>query len=55
MGQRAMERNVAMKVVPIGQEQGQGEFASNMAQKLRLRFAAMKDVPTKSEGRKEFV
>ena len=35
-----------MKVVPIGQEQGQGEFALNMAQKLRSRFVVMKDVQT---------
>ena len=47
MGQRAMERNVAIKVVPIGQGQGEEEFALNMVQKLRSRFATMKDVPTK--------
>ena len=46
MGQRAMERNVAIKVVPIGQGQGEEEFASNMVQKLRLRFAVMKNVQT---------
>jgi len=47
MGQRAMERNVAMKVVPIGQGQGEEEFALNMVQKLKSRFVVMKDVPTK--------
>ena len=36
-----------MKVVPTGQEQAEKEFALNMVQKLRSRFAAMKDVPTK--------
>ena len=35
-----------MKVAPIIQEAEEG-FASNMVQKLRLRFATMKDVPTK--------
>jgi len=43
-----------MKVVPIIQE-GEGEFVSNMVQKLRSRFVVMKDVQTKPEGRKEFV
>ena len=45
MGQRVMERNVAIKVVPIGQEEG--EFASDMVQKVRSRFVVMRDVPTK--------
>ena len=35
-----------MKVAPIIQEAEEG-FVSNMVQKLRLRFATMKDVPTK--------
>ena len=45
MGLRVILTNVAIKVVPIIQEEG--EFALNMVQKLRSRFVVMKDVPTK--------
>ena len=47
MGLRVIITNVAIKVVPIIQGLGEEEFASGMVQKLKSRFAVMKDVPTK--------